>query len=129
MIREDVWQIMLNMSFDNINFSSFLKEFKQSTEKYFQAILDKNEIDIDFSFHEYGPIKESYKFGLTISSNENLEEFIIDTAETAFIQFIYANMDFNFSISRFTGEDPKWNQRRYFLKECFEISDNHSFVT
>jgi hypothetical protein len=72
-------------------------------------------------------LKESFKLALALgSSPEELDAFVVDLAETAWVQGAYADLHGQWHLSTNNGQDPGWKEHRKFLtallgiKGCWE---------
>lgn len=67
-------------------------------------------------------LKESLKFALGLDpSPEDLDAFIIDLAETAWVQWVYAGLHGQWHLSTNNGQDPQWKEHREFLTALLGI--------
>jgi hypothetical protein len=93
---------------------------REDTENIFRSCLQAHEGVSGFS------LKEAFEFGLELSENrEELEGFITDMAETAYVQVAYAHLHGQWHPTTNSGQDANWKQHRAFLKALMKIKGGH----
>jgi hypothetical protein len=77
----------------------------------------------DFGEDVYGSnLKEALRFALELeASPEEYDEFIVDLAETVYVQWVYSMLHGQWHLSTNNGQDPHWKEHREFLTKLTAI--------
>lgn len=158
MIREDVWQILVNTPIDswhgNYNIDSFKSEALRALEgdlakaeelkvakaggdesRIFRLAMRMND-DFDINPRENvfrGSIRgsegvsgfsfrEAFRFGIEQgTSPEELRAYILDLAETVYVQWVYSVLHGQWHPTTNSGQEGNWKEHRQFLTSLLEI--------
>lgn len=151
MIREDVWQILLNTplktwrgewTFSKMK-ADALKALDETLEREEKIKAAKPEDKLHLLLRDYDDynrdnlftsatspyegesgftLRAAFKFALEQNlPKEVLQQYVVDLAETAYVQLVYSHLHGQWHPTTNSGQDGNWKEHRAFLQKLQEI--------
>jgi hypothetical protein len=147
MIREDVWQILLNTPLKTWrgewNFAKMKEDALKAVDEHFEREekikAAKPEDKMRLIFRDYDDynrdnlftsatspyegesgftLRAAFKFALEQNlPKEVLQQYVVDLAETAYVQLVYSHLHGQWHPTTNSGQDGNWKEHRDFLQK------------
>lgn len=145
MVREDVWQILLDTPLSTFRGDWDLARMKSDALKWLERAQEKlrisdpvrrslmrwDDLDIEniFSCGIHGnegtsgfSLRSAFYLGVQLAQDpEELRQYVLDLAEMAYVEWQYASLHGQWHPTTNSSQEGRWEEHRAFLRKLLEI--------